>query len=389
MMSGDEMVSLLCNLIAIPSVNPCADAECVTVPYGEGRVAEFVSAYFQSYPVAVQRQDICAGRSNILIRAPGADSSAAPLLLEAHMDTVDTEGMREPFTPRIDDGKVFGRGACDTKASLAAMMLALSELLQEKAPLPRDVYLVAAADEEWGMQGIRSLIGAGIPFAGAVVGEPTRLRVVPATLGQVYLQMVAHGKAAHTSTPEKGVNAIYLMTDVIGALRRRTAAEFPPRAHPLCGPPLLCVSIIEGGNSEHVVPSDCRIAIDLRLTPGSTWEQAAVELEGWLAQELDAATLERVEILEPHKNVPPLSTDPSHLMVQALCKASQDALGWTEVAGVPYNTDGSWLSASGVPVAVFGPGDIAQAHGPNEYVSINEVRQAVDVLKRFIMGFIP
>jgi acetylornithine deacetylase len=245
--------------------------------------------------------------------------------------------------------------------------------------------LAATADEEFGMTGARLLVGSGLGFAGAIVGEPTTLKIVAGHDGQMYVRITAHGKAAHTSSSQHGVNAIYLMNEVINVLRRRADSVYPQRQHPLCGSPKLTVSIIHGGTSEHIVPDRCEIAIDCRVIPGETCGQMLDEIKGWLAEDLDAAIAKGIEFAVPHKTVPPVETPPDHPLIDGLCQAAAQVKGDAQVAGVPYNTDASHYAAAGIPCVVFGPGDIAQAHSVTEFVEIEQVAAAVEILKRFLL----
>ncbi len=385
MAMNQELTRLLCDLVAIPSVNPEHHRERSEAPYGEARMADYVEGYFRSSGVRIERQQALPDRYNVLVHVPGADPSAKAILLEAHMDTVGPEGMSAPFQPRVEGTRVYGRGACDTKGSLAAMMFVVRELLQGHARLPRPCVLAATVDEEFGMGGAHRLVQSGMAFAGAIVGEPTALRIIPAHDGQMYLKITVHGKAAHTSMPQNGVNAIYLMHEVIDVLRRRAASEYPKRAHPLCGSPKLTISMIQGGISEHIVPDCCEIAIDFRVIPGETCHGTLHEVKDWLAVDLDSDTLRTVQIAEPHKAEPPMETPVDHPLVQGMRQAAMSVLGDAQVEGVPYNTDASHYGAAGIPCVVFGPGGIGQAHSAAEYVEVGQLAAAVEILRRFLL----
>ena len=381
-----EIVELLSELCRLPSVNPEGrDLPALAAPYGEERVAAFVERYFAALGLGVERQSVHPGRDNVIVRLAGRAADAAPLCLEAHMDTVGPEGIADPFVPRVADGRLYARGACDTKGSLAAMMLAVARLVRRGELPPRPVWLVAAADEEYGQTGVRRLVGEHRAFAGAIVGEPTALQVVPAHKGQFYLRIHARGKAAHSSAPHNGINAIYAMADVVAVLRRRSERDYPARRHPLCGSPVLTVSLIEGGISEHIVPDACTIALDRRTIPGETTASAVEEIRRWLAEDLGSAATSRLDVVTPHHDAPPMQTAPEHPLVRALHRAVEHTRGHAEIAGVPYNTDAGAFAAAGVPVVVFGPGDIAQAHGAVEYVAIAELQAAVDALEWLLL----
>jgi succinyl-diaminopimelate desuccinylase len=389
--SSAEVVALLSNLVALPSVNPEGrpPAERDAGTCGESRVAAHVERYLARHGLRVERQEVFPGRDNILVHVPGQDSTAPPILLEAHMDTVDVDGMAQPFAPRVEGGRLHGRGSCDTKASLAAMMLALDQVLRAGGRPPRGVILAAAADEEYGQNGIRRLARDGLELSAAIVGEPTALHVIPAHKGQIYVRIATRGRAAHTSVPERGANAIYLMADVIQTLRRRGDAEHPRHAHPLCGPPVLTVSIIHGGTSEHIVPDACELALDRRTVPGETADSVVDELRRWLTEELGSEAMAAIEIRPPHHAAPPMETPIDHPLVQGLARAVRQVRGAVTIGGVPFNTDAGVLAAAGVPVVVFGPGDIAQAHTTAEFVELDEVVAAAEILWRFLLEPVP
>jgi len=170
----EPVIRLLCDLIAIPSVNPCfADGT------GEAAIADFLETRARKAGLEVRRQPVADGRDNVLIGIVGQGNET--ILLEAHMDTVTAEGMTiPPFDPQVKDNRVFGRGACDTKASLAAMLQALIEIARKGTP-PRTVWLAATVDEENAVLGVRKLIADGFRADYAVVGEPTDLRIVTPT----------------------------------------------------------------------------------------------------------------------------------------------------------------------------------------------------------------
>ena len=380
-----DVIKLLSDLIALPSVNPWQDFTRTEPPYGECRVVDYVENYFRPFGVKVERQEVFPGRHNVLVHIPGKDRSLAPVVLEAHMDTVGVDGMPAAFTPYVADGRLYGRGACDTKGSLAAMMLACRQLLEEGLLPAKNCLLLGVADEEWGTTGIQRFAESGIKVSAAVIGEPTSLQVVSAHNGEIYFKILAHGKAAHTSRPYLGINAITMMSDVIQVLRARATSLYPQRLHPLCGPPQLTASIIQGGSAESVVPATCHVSFDRRVSPGEKWQEVLDEIKGWIAEDLDAETAKSVELIAPHYNMPPFETPVDHPLVLGLRAAVEDTLGHGEVVGVPYGTDAAFLAVTGVPVVVFGPGDIAQAHNIGEYVDVDQLTAAVQILKRFVL----
>jgi acetylornithine deacetylase/succinyl-diaminopimelate desuccinylase-like protein len=265
------------------------------------------------------------------------------------------------------------------------MMFVVRQLLEEEVRLPRPCVLAATVDEEFGMSGAHRLVQSSMAFSGAIVGEPTALKIIPAHDGQMYLKITVHGQAAHTSMPQNGINAIYLMDEVIAVLRRRAASEYPKRVHGLCGSPKLTISMIQGGVSEHIVPDCCEIAIDFRVIPGETCRGMLDEVKNWLTGDLDANTLQRIQSAEPHKAEPPMETSVDHPLVQGMREAAMAVLGDAQIQGVPYNTNASHYGAAGIPCVVFGPGGIGQAHSAVEYVEIGQLAAASEILRHFLM----
>ena len=380
------ITSLLCDLVTLPSVNPGGDTAKTESPYGESRVAEYVEAYFRRYDVRTERQPVLPGRDNLLVHLPGRQAGAKSILLEAHMDTVDVEGMEAPFSAVLDGGRIRGRGACDTKASLAVMMMVLHLLIEEGISTPGGVCLAATVDEEYGETGVQRLLESAEGFSAAVVGEPTMLSVAPSTNGVIWFRILTHGVSAHASAPEGGVNAILAMADVMAALRARSSTVLSARRHPLCGSPNLTVCRIRGGSSENVVPNRCEITIDRRLMPGESWQAAFQETQTWIRQALGEGPA-RVEFEEPYHIEPSLEIPPDHKLVRALGAAAGDVLGETRLAGLPYTTHASFLAAAGIPSVVFGPGNVEQAHTVEEFVEVDQLVQAVEILKRFVTRF--
>lgn len=370
----DRVDDVLRELVAINSVNPA-------YPGGtsEAGVANAVERRCRDIGLDVIRQPISPGRENVLatLRVPGATGT---LLFEAHMDTVALAPMGEDgVRPVVRDGRLYGRGACDTKGSLAAMLVACERLLPRRGELRVNVSLLAAVDEEHAFTGVLGFVASDQPATAAVVGEPTDLRVVIAHKGVLRGQIAVHGRAAHSSEPERGRNAIDGMADVLVALRAHRG-QLAGLRHPLVGQPVFTVSLIEGGTGINIVPDHCAICYDRRVIPG---EDPARILAG-LDALLDGVRAHHrgltIELAPPDLIDDPLETDGDDPLVHAAsaaCVAS--GLDGTPV-GVPYGTDASKLrNRRGIPSIVFGPGSIDQAHSPDEYVPLHHLDAAVAV----------
>jgi acetylornithine deacetylase len=374
---GARVVELLSELIGIESVNPAYPGGS----RGEAAVADFVEQRCRRLGLDVERRPVLPGRDNVVatLRPMGARRR---LILEAHMDTVGLGGAGErALRPEVRDGRVHGRGACDTKGSLAAMLAAVELLLERRREHATEVVLLATVDEEHNFRGVLSYAQSGATAEAAIVGEPTGLRVVVATKGCVRCRISTRGRAAHSSEPERGDNAIVRMAAVLAVLEELKAA-LRARSHPMVGSPTLSVGRIWGGTGVNIVPDRCTIEIDRRTIPGESPEAALAELDAALGR-LDDTDASMIERDDPFVVDWALDTPRDAAVVRAATAACRDVLGSAEVVGVPYGTDASKLSAlAGIPSVVFGPGSIAQAHTDDEFVPIAELEQAVQVYAR-------
>jgi acetylornithine deacetylase/succinyl-diaminopimelate desuccinylase family protein len=378
-MSVSPVIQTLASLIRINSVNSAYEGGP-----GEREIATWVRGFFEQRGIEVWEQEVFPGRPNVIARLPGRDPSRR-VILEAHMDTVSVQGMSiPPFEPRVEAGKMFGRGSCDTKAGLAAMMHAVASLREEGIQPPCEIWLAAVVDEEFSYRGVVKLC-EGLTADAALVAEPTDLRAVVASKGVLRWRMVSRGKAAHSGKPHLGVNAINHMARVVLALEedhRRLAFQI----HPLLGPATCNVGIIHGGAQVNVVPDACAIEIDRRLLPGEKVDTVLAHYQ---------ALLDALEEKNPSMDVfmePPMLSDealetpanstPAQLASALLAEMGLDAT----LCGVPFGSDASKLSRQGIPSLIFGPGSIDQAHAAVEFVDLAQVQRALDFYRRFIEG---
>lgn len=369
-------VRLLRDLIALPSVNPAFHAD--TSLSGEHRVAGYLEAAARKAGLDAELQEVSPGRSNLLVRLSPAKEVRHRVLLAPHMDTVGEPNYPAQLKPSIRDARVYGRGACDTKGSVAAYFQTLLNLAKKGArPAYTEVTFVGLVDEENMQLGSRYFAKHGPKADLAIVGEPTRLEVVTAHKGDVWLQLRAVGRAAHGATPHLGENAVAEMARIVLALEEDYAAMLAGRpAHPLLGRPTVNVGRIAGGRQPNIVPAECVIAIDRRTLPGET--------ESGVRQEI-AALLKKKGLKAGFDNLrtapcEPLETDASLPAVRALTRAA----GRRRTIGVHYFTDAAPIAAGGTPSVVFGPGDIAQAHTDCEWIATSQLENAVAILEKFL-----
>ncbi len=368
-----DVLSILADLVAIPSINPAYDGG---VP--ESAVAEYVEGFFSAAGIETFRQEVFPGRFNVIARLPG-HKPARRIILEAHMDTVSVTGMSiPPFTPDIRDGRLYGRGSCDTKAGLASMMHAIAAIHSERLTPPCEVWLAATVDEEYSFRGVVRLC-QDLQAAAAIVAEPTEMRLVTASKGVLRWRVRTRGKAAHSAKPHLGINAISHMAAVIQAFDQQ-AKTLAALSHPLLGSPTLNIGLIRGGEQINFVPDLCEIAIDRRLIPGED-PLAVWEAYSQLAAHLGAES--NPPYIADGAMETPVSSDLVHAAQRVLVSLGRPVAP----LGVPFGSDASKLVRQGIPSIVFGPGSIDRAHAAVEYVECDQVLETAAFYRQFLLEF--
>ena len=383
--SRDEIIQLLSQLISLKSVNP-RDMVNPGPDDGELHMAEFIAKWGKDLGLAVEVHEVLPNRPNVIVKLEGRDPEKI-ILLEGHMDTVQVDGMViDPFMAKTAGDRIYGRGACDAKGSLASMMLALKTIASSPEKIDASVALAAVVDEEHKFRGVQALIDSGMKASAAIVGEPTGLDLVIAHKGCARWWITAHGRAAHSSQPQEGINAIYKMSHVIKAIEGLGRA-YMARSHPLVGPPLITVTLVKGGSGINTVPDRCAINIDRRTLPGENADDVIGEVLA-LLEDLKRKDPElEVEMEPPYLFDPPMEISRDEPIVGALEKAIIRLGRSPRITGAPYGTDASKLVRAGIPSVVFGPGSIANAHAADEYISISEIEAAVRILVEAIANF--
>jgi acetylornithine deacetylase/succinyl-diaminopimelate desuccinylase-like protein len=397
-----DPVATLADLVRRPSVNPMG--RDVSGPeYLEGRVTDYLVQRFTAAGIPWARQQVAPGRDNVVARLEATLLDAPTILWDAHQDTVPAEGMTiDPFAPLVRDGRMYGRGACDVKGGMAAMLVAIDRLLESAGPRLATVVFSASVNEEFGFSGIkavsrlwttppaeappsddaaRELVG-GRPAA-AIVAEPTGLDIVTAHKGAVRWRIRVHGRSCHGAFPDQGENAIHHSGRVILAiesLARELLARQPD--HP-CGPPTLNLGTIHGGMGVNLVPDLVVLEIERRVLPG----ESPVDARDEVIRRIAAATAgARVEHDPPFLESPGLPADTDRAedgctrLVDWLTAAARARRVTPRRIAARYGTNASTLAAAGVPSVVFGPGSIAQAHTSDEWIELEQVAVAADIL---------
>jgi len=381
-----SVVDILQQLVSLPSVNPMGGSVDASICY-EGRVSDWLEAFFQSIGVAYERIEVSPGRDNLIARfdSPGSDFT---ILLDAHQDTVPVEGMTiAPFAAKISDGRLWGRGACDVKGGMAAMLFAFRRLIAEHPSGAANVVLSCTCDEEATITGITDLVSYWSTNHGrskllqkkpdvAVIAEPTELDVVVAHRGVTRFKIRTKGRACHSSDPTQGINAIYRMAKLVSALQDYSDHLIQTvKVHPLCGGATLSVGKISGGMSVNIVPDECVIEVDRRVTPGENLQGIVSDIHAFLADRLDF----EFEFDQPWIECAALADADNAELANAVLACVTAVDGPHNAIGVPYGTNATRTCGAGVPSVVFGPGSIQQAHTRDEFIDIGQLENAAEV----------
>src|SRR5262245_56807138 len=344
-----ETTRLLRDLVRLPSVNPMG-RPLTGEHLFEHRVTAYLENFCRGLGVSCERQPVAPQRDNLLARTDFAGPRRT-LLFEVHQDTVPTDHMTiDPFEATIENGRLYGRGACDIKGGMAAMLTAFARLVREKPARAANVILACSVDEEHTSLGVRRMVQTGLRADGGVVAEPTRLQIVHAHKGVVRWHLTTTGRACHSSRPELGDNAIYHMARVLPHVERFAEVLRASRRDELLGPPTLSVGRIEGGTSANTVPDLCRVTIDRRLLPGEVPADAPGELVTFLREHVPADV--PFACSEPILSSPALAPQGSEDLIRRLVAAIDAVVGVHTVHPVPFGTDASKLAAAGIPSVV-------------------------------------
>jgi acetylornithine deacetylase len=328
----------------------------------------------------VEVQDAAPGRPNVIARV-GASGSRS-LMFNGHLDVVGIDGMTHPAW---GDGsanggdRIYGRGSSDMKAGIAAMCSAAARAADDA--LGGEIVVAAVADEEYESIGTRAMLERGVRADAAIVAEPTRLAIMPAHLGFVWIDITTHGRAAHGSRWDLGVDAIRHAGFVLVEIDRIDNDELPKRRHPLLGRPSVHASLIEGGTGMSTYPDRCTVRIERRTIPGETPESVHRELAEACARVSTRRPDFRADVAVTFSQAPSdVATDAP--IVQALAGVIRERCADVRIEGMTAWTDAALLNAAGIPAICFGPGDIGLAHAAEEFVMIDEIERATEILSQ-------
>ena len=369
MTSPGSVSELAQALVRVPSVNP--DGDPGTDRTGEQACAEYIAEFLRGIGAEVSLQEVHARRPNVVARFP-AGGAKPRLLFAPHTDTVSVAGMTiDAFGGEIREGKIFGRGASDTKGPMAAMLWALHDSRDLLPHLSHEIWFAGLMGEEAGQDGAKAL-AAKEKFDFVVVGEPTDLEVVFKHKVDVTARIIATGRAAHSSCPERGENAITKLAAGLLSLEKALSAYFAKISDPVLGHPTFSIGTIRGGTKFNIVPDHAEAVIDLRLLPSQWKDGDAREVFEVMRSACPGLTVEKIAGSEA------LDTDPSHPLIAKLVEVGG------KPAGAAWFCDAAIFSAAGTPAVAVGPGSIAQAHTEDEFIEVAALEHGVEFFKKFL-----
>lgn len=368
----DYLFRTLADLIRINSINPTLAAGGA----GEAEIGTYVAGALGKMGLEVRKLEPEPGRVSVLgtLKSTGGGRS---LMFNAHYDTVGVEGMDDPFSAAVRDGKMFGRGSYDMKGSLAAQIAAVKAIADSGKKLRGDVLIAAVADEEYGSLGTMEVI-KHIKTDAAIVTEPTAVQICLAHKGYLWIEVETTGRAAHGSRFEQGIDANMRMGRFLAELDKLEQELRARMPHPLVGPPSLHAAMIHGGDGLSTYAASCKLQIERRTIPGETEAQVTGEIQR-IVDRLSAdpsfhATVRAYFVRDPFE-VPREAA-----IVQALDRASMRVLGRApnKMGDTPW-MDSALLQAAGIETVVMGPGG-GGAHAAVEWVEMESVAQMAAIL---------
>ena len=372
-MISTDPKKILRELVALPSVHP--DADAVGTVQGEAAMAGWMGEHLRALGADVATTLIAPGRPSVVGVFEPVRKARATVVFAPHLDTVGVRGMTVPaFKVTEKDGKLFGRGACDTKGPTAAMLAAVGAWVKSAERRTSDIRWVVAATagEEQGSLGAQALVKAGFRADFAVALEPTDLKVVYAAKGVLRVWIAVPGRAAHGAKPERGDNAVYRALPLVQALKDELAPWLAAQQHPVLGGCSLNLGILQGGGELNLVPALCRIGLDIRVHPGC----AAAEVRRRIAM-LVARHAPRAKV-SLHREGPAFVTEKTEPWARRLRAAGR---GW---AAADWFCDANIFAAHGTPAVAFGPGRIRQAHTKDEFILERELRAGAAAFGAFM-----
>ncbi len=377
----ESLLTLLQKLIQIDSVNPSLSSKGA----GEAIIARYIGAYLNKLGLEVRFQEIVKNRVNVIgvLRGTGGGPS---LMLNGHTDTVSADNMEtDPFLAEKKGGKIYGRGALDMKAGVAALMTAAQTIIEAGIKLKGDVILTLVADEEYASIGTEAVVDEYTADA-AIICEPTDLDIVIAHKGFAWIKIEIFGQAAHGSLPHRGIDAIVKAGKVLTAIEHLGGTDLTRKTHPLLGSPSIHASLISGGTELSTYPDYCKIELERRNLPDEDRQAVTAEIRD-LLQNIQRQDDQFKADFDVFFFRPAFEISPDQPIVQTVSRACQSIRHQApKYEGMWAWLDSAILAQAGIPTVIFGPsGD--GAHAAVEYVDVDSVITTAEVLVRSIMNF--
>lgn len=376
----EEFLEIFLNAIRCKSVNPPGD---------EINLAKFLLDKLAQEGVEAELQEVQPGRPNA-IGYVRFGQGGKKLLYNSHMDTVPPGAANwdtDPFEPVIKGDKIYGRGTADDKGGLISMLIACIVLKRLKPKINGEIIFCGAMGEETGGMGTEYWVKAGGRADAAVIGEPSKMELVVAHRGAYRPSIYFYGKTAHSSEPSLGENAIYYAANFVQGVQE-LEERLKAKQHDLTGYPTIALTIFNGGVKINVIPDKVEVALDRRLSPGEKVEEAHQEIEDLLQELSQQGKIGRYEFGPCINNKGAALVDGKEPIVkhmqQVLNKRGYD----TKLVGMRATTDMYILQDEGIPTIIFGPGDMAQAHRPNEHLPVQELFDAAKIYAELAINFL-
>lgn len=356
-----------------------------TAEKGEISAAELIYAEFSRSGIDSQIDSWDNNRANIVTHVKSAGRRAG-LLFACHLDVVgpgEASWKHPAFTAVETDGKIYGRGSVDMKGGTAATVVAIRQIVDSGVELQGDIIFTAVAGEETDSAGAKRFVAEKerLPgLVGVVIPEPTDFEVVTAHRGMLWLEVITKGKAAHSSAPQLGINAINSMRLILNELENYQIKVEP---HSLLGDCSMSINKITGGKTMNVVPDKCSVGIDIRTLPGQDHQAIIADLEE-ICSRLKANNEKFEATISVQRQMQSLETDCNCDFVKDFCSVVE--AGGTKAVG--YTTDGPYFASIGSPIVVFGPGKPHLCHKPDEYIDIYDLEKGVEYFKNIIFKFL-
>jgi acetylornithine deacetylase len=372
------LLDILTDFVRINSINPSLDPSGA----GEGEIAAYIADAMHKLKLEVVTHEPEPGRLSVVGTLKGTGGGRS-LMLNGHVDTVAVDDMLDPFSAKIGNGKMYGRGAYDMKCGLAACMTAVKALVDTGTSLAGNVLIAAVADEEYASIGTTEVIKHH-QVDGAIVTESTELDISIAHRGYIHIEVETIGRAAHGSRFEEGIDANMRMGVFLAELDKLEKDLRTRNGHPLVGPPSLHAGVLKGGTGPSTYAASCKLVVERRTIPGETESQVVGEIQSIIDRltAADSTFSATVKILLARNA---FEVSPERDVVKALEQSANEVLGkQPELVGQPYWMDTALLSSAGIETVAMGPIG-AGAHSKEEWVDLDSVVKMAEVLVQAIL----